>query len=620
MCGIAGIYLPHEAIDFFALQKFTDSLQHRGPDAAGYELFDQNRLGLGHRRLSILDLSELGAQPMHFKEAGLSIVYNGEVFNFEEIKQLLKHKGHQFVSDTDTEVILHAWSEWGPACMDRFNGMWAFALWDEKEKSLYLCRDRFGIKPLYYSTYQEGIAFASETRAFKFLSGFHRKFSEDLLEINQRDVYALEGVGLTPWEGLLQVLPGHYLVVRDAQIGQQNRWWDIRTYIQPGGINPTKQWREGLYALFRDACKMRLVSDVPIATALSGGLDSSSVYCTIQDILGKESIQRTSEQARWAVSAVFPGEEKDEQAFVEQVIQYTQGEVHWVYPALNQLSDQIIKDTELLDAFNSSPITSISSIYAALRNNGITVSLDGHGVDEMMYGYLDNVYQYYYHSLAAGNKSRAEDLSKIISGMYHGAKQDMVANQLEKEIKGTRFFIHKIKSSIKKSKEMPSPSQKEVLEKSPGKTYDFSMFPFPERLLLEEFFVRTLPSLLRNFDRASMMNSIEIRMPFMDWRFVTQVFSIPVSYKLHAGTTKWMLREMMKNKMPESIRRRTFKVGIASPWHTWIQRDAFDLVMGNLIENNITRKQIEKEKKDGIISVNTAQKAWLELNKVLIEK
>ncbi|MFM6983490.1 MAG: asparagine synthetase B family protein, partial [Chitinophagaceae bacterium] len=208
MCGISGIYhLNREAVDQQELREFTDSMLHRGPDAYGYEFLDQNSLGLGQRRLSILDLSESGRQPMYYADNRFCITYNGEIFNFLSIREELKSFGYQFKSDSDTEVILAAYMQWGPLCLKKFNGMWAMAIWDDLNKELFLARDRFGIKPLYYF-HEEGkrFIFASETRAFKFLKSYSRRLNQQLLNLNLADPYAIEGLGYTIFDNILQLL------------------------------------------------------------------------------------------------------------------------------------------------------------------------------------------------------------------------------------------------------------------------------------------------------------------------------------------------------------------------------------------------------------------------------
>ena len=376
MCGISGIYnLNNTPVSLETLKRFTDSMVHRGPDGAGYELFDNETLGLGQRRLSILDLSENGKQPMSYAEGRFWITYNGEIFNFIDVRVELQGLGHTFKSDTDTEVILVAYAEWGKACLDKFNGMWAFAIWDEQEKTLFLARDRFGIKPLYY-THQANnfFAFASETRAFKFLDGFKREFDDELLRLNQKDSYALEGLGYTPFKDILQILPGHYLyVTKENETIEQKRWWHIDDHLHKEIPKTFEAQAEKFYELFRDACRIRLVSDVPVATALSGGLDSSSVYSVVYDILQTESLGRVNKDSQRAFSAIFPGLPQNEKEYADAAAKFVGGNINYIETDFSDLGKQIEIDTELCDFISPSPITAVSAVYKGMRENGITV-------------------------------------------------------------------------------------------------------------------------------------------------------------------------------------------------------------------------------------------------------
>lgn len=575
MCGISGIYnLNQKSIDLEVLKHFTDSMYHRGPDAAGYELLDNNTLGLGHRRLSILDLTEAGKQPFHYLDR-YTAVYNGEVFNFLEIKNDLIEKGYQFNSNTDTEVVIAAYDYYGKACFHLFNGMWAMAIWDNIENKLLLCRDRFGVKPLYYLHIKnEQFAFASETRAFKYLKGYERTFNQERVNITKDNIYALEGLGYTIFNDIYQLLPGHFIEFKNTvdEIRQQ-RWYDITEKVRPVSLNFEEQKIE-FYKIFQDACRIRLISDVPIATALSGGLDSSSIYSTIFDLIKNEKLNRVNPNSQLAVSAIFPGLPNDEKEYVEKALNYTKGNIKWIETDIENLEQNIEKETELFDSISNAPITSISSIYKGMKHAGITVSIDGHGVDEMLYGYLYMLYDLWSNYLIKQNKNKAHFYSQILSGLYHPSNQAKQLQWLDKSNK-TINWKSKIKYSIKnliKDKNNETNYKSLKIKSLSDKPYHFNHLPIEERMLYHEFFVNTLPSLLRNFDRASMMNSIEIRMPFMDYRLVEFVFSLPLSSKLNNGFTKFILRDCMKGKMDEEVRLRKYKVGINSPFEYWSKK------------------------------------------------
>lgn len=628
MCGIAGIYnLNNTPVSIETLKRFTDSMVHRGPDGAGYELFDNETLGMGQRRLSILDLSEKGKQPMSYADGRYWITYNGEIFNFIEVKEELQQLGHAFKSDTDTEVILAAYTQWGKACLDKFNGMWAFAIWDEKDKTLFLARDRFGIKPLYYIHQANNFfAFASETRAFKFLDGFKREFDDELLRLNQKDSYALEGLGYTPFKDILQILPGHYMYVsQEKKTIEQKRWWHIDDHLHKDIPQTLEAQAEKFYELFRDACRIRLISDVPVATALSGGLDSSSVYSVVYDILQKESLGRVNKDSQRAFSAIFPGLPQNEKEYADAAAKYIGGNINYIETDFSNLSKQIEIDTELCDFISTGPITAVSAVYKGMRENGITVSMDGHGVDEMLYGYRDMVYNLFNDSLYNGNSKRRDEIKKVLVETYHPNDRKTLLDRLEKNIALESGFISSGKRFVKGvARKIFKPESEQSLSYKPykmpkplGEPYGFSKKPFEERMVYHEFFEHCLPALLRDFDRAAMMNSVEIRMPFMDWRLVTYVFSLPMKSKIGQGYTKLLVREAMKGKMDESVRIRTFKVGIGSPIDYWFNGALKDWVMDNVKESK-QKEELYKAYQSGGLSSQQVKDTWINLNLELI--
>jgi len=628
MCGIAGIWhFNNEKLSTDKLMRFTDSMFHRGPDGAGYELFENETLGLGQRRLSILDLSEKGKQPMSYAEGRYWITYNGEVFNFPDIKIELETKGYTFMSDTDTEVILAAYIEWGKDCLDKFNGMWAFAIWDEIEKELFISRDRFGVKPLYY-TYQPGhfFAFASETRAFKFLDGFERSIDAYLLDLNLKDSYALEGLGFTVFNDIFQILPGHYMIFKIGKEPEQKRWWHIDNHLHSEVPETLETQAEKFYEIFRDACRIRLVSDVPLATALSGGLDSSSVYSVVNDILRNENIGRVNKDSQRAFSAIFPGLPQNEKEYADLAVKYLNGTINYIKTEYTNLEEQIKKDTELCDFISTAPITAVSSVYKGMRENGITVSLDGHGVDEMLYGYRDMVYSLFNDNLFKNNQKRRNEIKNVLVETYHPDNRKVLFERLENNISKESGILSSIKRFVKGvARKVFKPEVNKMIgylplkmPKSLGEPYDFSKKTLVERMVYNEFFEHCLPSLLRDFDRAAMMNSVEIRMPFMDWRLVTYVFSLPVKNKIGQGYTKLLLREAMKGKMDETLRTRTYKVGIGSPIDYWFNGNLKGWVLDSV--NDSKEKELLMDAyKNGGLSVDQVRDTWHKINIELIK-
>jgi asparagine synthase (glutamine-hydrolysing) len=632
MCGVTGIWnLNGEAILHEDLVRFTDSISSRGPDGAGYELFYNDTLGLGHRRLSILDLSEMGKQPMHSLNNRYAITYNGEVFNFQDIKHSLEQKGYFFKSNSDTEVILNAWQEWGIHALNKFNGMWAFAIWDKAENKLILCRDRFGIKPLYYLWIPGRVfAFASETRAFKYLNNFQRSFNYKNLKVELGDSQIV-GLGHSIYKSINQIMPGHYLEVEaDGKGHMQKRWWNISDHIRPLGAN-FKEHTDEFYQLFRDACRIRLISDVPIATALSGGLDSSSVYSTVFDIIKKENLERTTPGSQKAYVATFPGLINDEKEFAKKAIEFTNGEAIFLEDDYVNLVDKVMNDTVHFDALSTAPITSVSGIYRGMRKDGICVSMDGHGVDEMLYGYRPMLYSLLNQYIKEKRLVKIEELKNIIIPTYGGNEQnvanryinDLIASNFNSFARIKKRFGNFVKNRSEGFGWIPS-ADLDCL----GDNYDFSSLPVIEQIVYYETFVKTLPTIFRDFDRAGMMNGVEIRMPFMDWRLVTFLFSLPIESKVGKGFNKLILRESMRGKMSDEIRTRRFKVGIGSPIESWIKSELKEWVLDTFsskrtIESLISidkkfAKKIPHLYKNNALNKNLCTRVWTELNLQLI--
>jgi asparagine synthase (glutamine-hydrolysing) len=579
MCGIAGIWnLNGSALNIEALKTFTDSISHRGPDGSGYELLENNHLGLGHRRLSILDLSEAGKQPMFSAGGELATTFNGEVYNFIEIREELKKDGFAFKTETDTEVILAAYTKWGKACLNKFNGMFAIAIWDAKEKELFIARDRFGVKPLYY-LYIPGqiFAFASETLAFKKLAGYTREVQQAYLTLALHDPSLLEGSDKTIFKNIWQLLPGHFLTLRPDSELNVKTWWVTKD-------NPVKvpekygEQVEEFKALFENACKLRMRSDVSLATALSGGLDSSSVYCSLHKLKNSSAaIERLPANWQQAFVATFPGTTVDERSYAEKVVKYVGGKALYIVPDYGNLAKEVIDAGKLFDGIIFTPINAISDVYRSMRKNGITVSMDGHGVDEMMYGYNTYVFEAFYDAIKKQNFEKAEDHARVICGLspkYNYEYFEKIISQA-RNASPLRKIASRLKNTFAKPPEKPrltpdpaswiaAPDLALVREITQQQVRLNSGSP-AEDLLYEDFNYKDLPINLRDFDRASMQHGIEIRMPFMDYRLVSYVFSLPQSSKVGGGFTKRILRDAMKGHMPEDIRTRTLKIGIGGP-------------------------------------------------------
>lgn len=602
MCGIAGIWNFNEKVALSDLKAFTDSMEHRGPDGSGYELLNSDTLGLGHRRLSILDLSENGKQPMVFGE--FTIVYNGEIFNFLELKEELEILGHSFKTKTDTEVLLASYKEWGEDAFHKWNGMWAFALYDSRKEELLLSCDRFGIKPCYYS-YEEDkkrFSFASETYAFGFLMEHKKEFNEDNIILELDNPYVIEPLGYTIYSNICRLLPGHTIRLKKGENPEQIRWYDINSYIkefQGTFEDAKKKFRE----LIIDATKLRLRSDVPIATALSGGLDSSTVMGIIKHLSSKNiALERALDMEYQSYTMTFPDWEKDEKKDALEVLAFHKATGKFVEVNKENFSKRIFDSTKKSDFLMSDSLLGIIDLYGAMSKDGVKVSLDGHGVDEMLFGYKNMIWEL--HDSGLFDRKL---LQKQLLSMYPDSEKEKIKKYFELFHKREGLlwkFLLKIKT-IKENRSNPPISlsnEPYSWSKSNGKS-----------IALNYFFNGSLIPILRNFDKASMISNIEVRMPFMDFRIVEFCFSLPINFLLNGEFTKLILRESCAEFLPESTKNRNAKLGFQTPIETWMEelvKNDFDYLKEDPIYKKVLNHWRKKE-------LNTKDK-WRLLNLAIL--
>ena len=389
MCGIAGIVDTTRRVKREDVRRMTDALAHRGPD--GGDVFADGSTGLGHRRLAILDLTDAGKCPMTYTAPSggvYRITFNGEVYNFIELRRELESLGHRFRTETDTEVVLAAYAQWGEEALLRFNGMWAFALRDETTHELFLARDRFGVKPLYYHV-NGRFTFASEMKAFSALPDFSARMNEPLvrriLEVSE------------PWEGMtdetmmlgVRSLPGGHCmsVTPDGRV-RVRKWWETRDHlpeVPPRYGDQVEEFRR----LFLDAVRIRMRSDVPLGSSLSGGVDSSAVASAMAWLhgAGTDGLERCAADWQKAFVAVFPGSMLDERRWAESVAPAIGADVRYCAfdpeESVRTLAD-VVWAVEYVHGILASPVW---GIYREMRRNGIVVTLDGHGADELLGGY-----------------------------------------------------------------------------------------------------------------------------------------------------------------------------------------------------------------------------------------
>lgn len=605
MCGIAG-YFETEVLNGDDLRKMTDAIAHRGPDGSGHQIWE--RTGLGHRRLAILDLSENAAQPMRYGDSNLWITYNGEVYNYLEIRSELESHGYRFRSNSDTEVVLAAFDKWDTAAFHKFNGMWALAIYDASKRRLILSCDRFGVKPLYYGrTSDGGLVFASELKAFLSVSK-QLGLRWDLTGLRTAILtpLKLEGSGHTPFKGIFTLGGGEYLEAFSNRL-TTSTWWRTSEFLRSDISEKFEEQVEEFKSILVDATKLRLRSDVPIATSLSGGLDSS----TIVGILG--SIGGLKKQAAFVHS--FKNTPHDETEFAEKVLSYSDVIANWVSAEEGRLSDEMERIIYQSESIYPGSSDSAWRIYRSQRKAGYCVTIDGHGADEYLGGYTN-----YLPLTTSVWRIRQY---KELAGSFFEWKQ-VAANAAKSALGNYRSRL----TTLARLLYDPTLS---VLSPSFlfGGTYESKVLAFPTKhfensrlniALYRDFHRDVLPRILKNFDIVSMANGVEVRMPFMDYRLVTFAFSLPSSSKINNGTTKFILRESAKGLIPEDVRTRKTKIGFNSPLSTWMAGPLKEWVRNSLrspspLDHYISAEKLQKMYERKILGATPnwaiASKFWL---------
>lgn len=593
MCGIVGILelRPTNGNSDRCVQQMTKVIAHRGPDDDGF--FSQPPIYFGFRRLAILDLSSAGHQPMTSDDGRYTIVFNGEIYNYIELANELKKLHHVFHSHTDTEVILHAYQQWGAGAVKRFNGMWAMAIWDSAEHTLFCSRDRFGIKPFYYTIADEQFIFGSEIKALithpavRRQPNFYRLY--DYLTYGYQDHTAD-----TFFDSIQQIPPAHSLTMNSKGEKKIQPYWSLNTQRPVFTENPTS-FTQGFLDLFRDSINLRLRSDVPIGSCLSGGLDSSSIVCIVNEILRDSGISSIGDQQK-TFSAVYDEKEVDEREYSQAVIDKTGATQFLIAPK----GDDVLRDLDTVlyhqdEPFGSTSIFAQWYVMKRASEAGMKVMLDGQGADELLAGYFG----YFGSSIA----------SLIRQWHIVKALQEVSAWQRNHKSLGTRYLYHIMVSVILKL--MPRGIGKALIA---GAGADGSLFMQPSfihtygspppqitasyrdplRNELHRVLRVGLPALLHYEDRDSMAWSIEARVPFLDYRLVEYVFALPNEQKINQGMTKVVLREAMKGILPEKVRTRQSKLGFATPEKSWLSGALQPIIRETLRSDSFAGREIFK--------------------------
>jgi len=611
MCGIAGILnFKGGVVTPAEIKKLTDVIAHRGPDGEGQWVNNAKNTGLGHRRLSIIDLSDKASQPMHYLNARYTITYNGEIYNYIELKEDLMKAGYTFTSTSDTEVILAMYDKYRTDCVKHFDGMFAFVIWDEQEKTAFCSRDRFGEKPFFYYTDTNRFVFASEIKCF-WQAGIDRSVNPKALYnyLSDRSIlYDYKDPKETFFQNIYRLEPAHSILIKDNRL-IFSKYWSVETKENISTTQSIDEASEKLHSLLIQSVKKRLRSDVPVGSSLSGGIDSSTIVCII------DSLKSNYGQKQLTFSARFKDFDKDEGRFMEMVVQKTGAEAKYIFPDEEMLAE----DLDDLFYYQDEP-TGSASIYAQwsvmrlAKENHTKVLLDGQGADEMLAGYHYYYYTYYYELLQEDRKLFREEI-KCIQNRYPTIYSHF-SRYLDLE-SDPGLFQRSLNFAKRKLAGKKETTVQTAIQEAPLLSDNFR----EEKIKLPEFdslnaylhfntFNFGLQDLLRFADRNSMAHSREVRLPFLDHGIAEFLFSLPSNYKIHQGWTKYPLRKGFEKMLPKEIAWREDKIGYEPPQKKWMNHrkinERYEEAVLKLEQENILNTKRNKKKDDKWVLLSAA--------------
>jgi len=587
MCGIVGIKTRTDYPNVGEIIRMRDILSYRGPDDCGHKVFEQDRVALGHRRLSILDISPAGAQPMSDPSGKLWIVHNGEVYNYVELRTQLASHGYKFQTGTDTEVILAAYDFWGAECVERFNGMFAFALWDNRQKQLLLARDRLGIKPLYYFWDGDRFLFASEIKAI--LAVLRETPEVDVALIDQYMNFGYVPGAHTLFKGIMRLLPGHFLAIGEDDC-RMRKYWDFE--FEPGnnddGRKKLSHYVEELQELFDDAVKLRLRSDVPLGIFLSGGLDSSAVVARLA-AGGCERLKTFS------VAYDF-GNEFDETHYARLVSDRFRTDHHEFVVEPQEFRDIIPEFIWHMDE----PVAEAAAIslyhIAKLAKNHVTVVLSGEGSDELFAGYD---FYYYMQMIEKYRGVTTTGLRRNVARLWPRAARlnkirkylNLSTLPLAQRYRGISTYEESGKRALynREFRQLTRSPHLEASEFLAGLFAHTDQNDALSRMLYFDTKTWLVDDLLIKADRMTMANSLELRVPFLDHRVVEYAATLPSSCKMNGRTPKYILKKMLSDSLPPEIIHRK-KMGFPTPLKRMFEKDLFGYARDILLSTSFTQR------------------------------
>lgn len=621
MCGIAGFihFDRTRSVNKAILEEMTGVVCHRGPDGEGH--FVRGNVGLGHRRLSIIDLST-GDQPFYNDDRTIALVFNGEIYNYLELKDELTTLGHRFLTTSDTEVILRAYEQWGIECQTRFNGMWAFALWDESRQQMFLSRDRMGEKPLYYSLYDNSFVFGSEIKS--------------LLTFGCPDTYNTEvtelylSLGFVPapysfYKGIFKLRQGHYLIVRDGGV-KEHKYWDIPRVDESNMVTDERKVHEAFEALFYDSVRLRMRSDVPFGAFLSGGLDSASVVAAM------------SEVSRIPINTFtigFSDKAFDERQLAREVATKFKTDHHEFVVEPDTFDESLVKVLHHYDEPFGDPSAIPVGYVSKIAAQKVKMVLTGDGGDEVLSGY--NAYQvekfaHQYQRIPAFARHTLPRLTTPLKKVVNGSMRYKL-NQIERVL---HSWNTSFESRLQSKSSWHISDRIQRMTKGLGPQITLSEFisdffqtytatdPF-YKLMLFQLKVLLPDDFLVKTDRMSMAYSLETRIPFLDHRLVELMVNVSKNIKMRGLERKSVLRRTVGRKLPKSILNAP-KKGFNVPLREWFKDRVFEEKLQTLsrgdwgLENKIVAEIVEETRTGktdfgNFLWILFVYKQWLENSK-----
>ncbi|HAM95388.1 TPA: asparagine synthase (glutamine-hydrolyzing) [Candidatus Azambacteria bacterium] len=582
MCGIAGFIGQG---DKKILSQMTDSIRHRGPDDEGFFVLGETHLGM--RRLSIIDLAG-GKQPIFNEDGQIAVIFNGEIYNFLELKDKLVKNGHQFKTKSDTEVIAHLYEEEGEKLFEKLNGMFAIALWDDRKKKLVLARDRFGKKPLYYCVFDQTFVFGSELKAI--LKHPSVKKELDMEALNYYLTYEYVPTPKTIFKNIFKLEPASYLIFQNGKI-RKEKFYDIKFGVYPEKLSE-KEYMSELDKQLERAVSSRLISDVPLGIFLSGGLDSGTIAYYAQ---------KASSQKIKTFSIGFSDPSFDESVYARKVSHHLDTEHHEHILEAEELFNLVPKITDLLDEPLADASIVPTYLLSKFTKEKVTVALSGDGGDELLMGYPTfQAHQLAHYYLKIPRGIREKFIKQIIGRLPVSFGNISLDYRLKRFILGLEYkpeyhdliwigsFTDKEKKKLFRPEILQSLSNVNEFDILDRYEQEVKGRPFLEKAVYLYLKTYLLDDILVKTDRASMFASLEVRAPFLDYQLVDFINSIPIDLKLKGFTTKYILKKLMADKLPLDIVNRK-KKGFGVPVARWLRGELRPLLLEVLSRENIEK-------------------------------